>query len=154
MHETTLNVINPDALLNAFNDLNCGKLNVAELSSKDFEIKQTVTKPLNGYIPPPNFPNCCSTHKRIFQIGVERFDAFPNCCPRHKKLDGANWFKKSNYSYLPYKLVSTISYTWHCIGQCIEKPNWYKEITDYIDYSKNSYGLFPDGFGAPFGAEL
>ncbi len=55
---------------------------------------------------------------------------------------------------MPEKLITTNSYTWHCISKCIENLNWYKEITDYIEYTKGSYGQLPDGYGSPFGLEL
>lgn len=149
-----IHFINPKSLINALSDINCGKKFVGELPSKDFEIRQTETKPLKDFIAPENFPNCCEYHKSLFKIGLDRFSNFPNCCEHHKKLNSAGWFKKSNYSYLPLKLVTTLAHTNHCISQCISNPNWFKEITDYIDYTKGSYGQFPDGYGAPLGLEL
>ena len=134
--------------------MDCGKLHIAQISSEDFEIKQELTQPLDGYEAPIGFPNCCENHTQIFEIGAERFEAFPNCCQGQKNLNSAKWFKRTNYSYLPEKLVTTISYTWHCISKCIENIDWYKEITDYIEYTKGSYGQFPDGYGSPFGLEL
>ena len=150
----TINVINPEAFINAFDDMNCGKTHIAQISSEDFEIKQEETQPLKGYETPKGFPNCCENHKNIFRIGVERFADFPNCCAGHKNLNKAKWFKKVNYSYMPMKLVNTLSFTWHCIAKCMDNPNWYKEITDYIEYTKGSFGQFPHGYGAPLGAEL
>lgn len=150
----TMNIINPEAFLKAFDDMNCGNTHVAQISSKDFEAKQWNTKPLDGYKAPKGFPYCCENHKQILKIGIDRFAAFPNCCTAHKNLNSAEWFKKENYSYLPEKLVTTIAYTWHCISKCIDNKNWYKEITDYIVYTKNSYGQLPDGYGPPFGVEL
>lgn len=149
-----MNIINAKAFLNALEAVNCGESDIAHISSEDFEIKQSSTKPLEGYKAPVGFPNCCENHQQIFQIGLDRFNAFPNCCERHRKLNSAKWFKKENYSYLPDKLVTTVAYTWHCISKCIEKPDWFKEITDYIEYTKASYGQFPDGYGSQFGLEL
>lgn len=149
-----MNIINVEAVLNAFEAVSCGKVYVAQISSKDFEIQQEETQPLEGYQAPEGFPNCCESHKQIFKIGIERFAAFPNCCAGHKKLNTAKWFKKENYFYLPEKLVTTIAYTWHCISKCIENPEWFKEITDYIEYTKGSYGQLPDGYGSPLGLEL
>jgi hypothetical protein len=150
----TINVINPEAFIRAFKDMNCGKTYVAQISAEDFEIKQEETQPLEGYEAPPGFPNCCEKHKEILRIGVERFNEFPNCCSGHKKLNNVKWFKKDNYSYMPMKLVNTLSFTWHCIAKCLNNPKWYKEITDYIEYTKGSFGQFPEGFGSPLGAEL
>lgn len=150
----TLNVINVENFIKAMSDLQCGKTEVAQISSLDFELKQYVTQPLEGYKEPKNFPNCCGKHKQLLQIAKERFDAFPNCCDGHRNLGAAPWFKKDTYAYMPLKLVTTIAYTWHCIAKHIESDDWYKKITDYIDYTVNSYGQFPDGFGAPIGLAL
>ena len=146
-----MNVINPKAFIQAFEDMQCGKVHVAQLSSKDFEIKHEDTQPLHEYSAPEGFPNCCNYHKELLKIGIEIYNAFPNCCEGHKKLIGQSWFKKERYAYLPLKLVTTISYTVYCIGRCIEHTNWFKEITDYIDYTQRSYGQFPEGFGSPLG---
>ena len=149
-----INVIDPDAFLQSFKDYDCGKNNLIEFSAKIFEAKQHETFPLEGYEPPANFPFCCENHKGIFNIGLEHLEKFPNCCEAHKKLNSAKWFNKKEYSYLPLKLVNTISYTFHCIGKCIDNDNWYKEITDYIEITRNGYGQFPEGYGAPLGLHL
>lgn len=150
----TLNVINAENFLKAINDMHCGRTEIAQISSLDFELKQYTTQPLEGYEPPESFPNCCGKHKQLLQMGKERFDAFPNCCDNHRKLNAAPWFKKEAYAYMPVKFVTTISYTWHCIAKHIESDDWYKKITDYIEYTRKSYGQFPDGFGAPVGLAL
>lgn len=134
-----ISIINPEAFINAFEDMNCGKTHIAQISCEDFEIKQEETQPLEGYETPNRFPNCCEKHKEIWKIGAERFEKFPNCCDGHKNLNRAKWFKKTDYAYLPMKLVTTLSYTWHCIGRCLANSNWYKEITDYIDYTNSIY---------------
>ncbi|MBC6491716.1 hypothetical protein ACFSQD_11665 [Flavihumibacter stibioxidans] len=147
----TLNVINAENFIKAMSDMQCGKTEIAQISSLDFELKQYITKPIEGYEEPKNFPNCCGKHRQLLQFGKERFEAFPNCCDNHRKLNAAAWFKKEAYAYMPLKLVTTIAYTWHCIAKHIESDDWYKNITDYIEYTRKSYGQFPDGFGAPIG---
>ena len=154
-----LNIINPTSFITSLEDYNCGKTSFVELNTKDYEIRYEETRPLAGYKIPINeetgekFPNCCPSHKNLFQIGLEKFSKFPNCCEPHKKLLSANWFNKDNYSYYPLKFVTTLAYTFHCINKCIETPNWYKEITDYIEYTRQSYGQLPEGYGSPFGLE-
>lgn len=149
-----MNIINPENFIKAFDDMQCGRTNVAQISSQDFELKQFTTQPLHGYEAPKNFPNCCGKHKQLVQNAAARFDSFPDCCENHRRLNSAPWFKKQNYAYLPQKLVTTVAYTWHCIAKNIESDDWYKKITDYIEYTRKSYGQFPDGFGAPFGLAL
>mgnify|MGYP000170231718 CR=1 FL=1 len=146
--------INTDALIKGFHDIKCGEAEIILIDKKDFEIPQNTTHPLPGFEFPENFPNCCPAHKKILKIANEKFNKFPNCCNNHKKLNTALWFKKSNYSYYPLKVVQTLAYTWYCISKCIDNTNWYKEITDYIDLTALSYGQLPDGYGPPVGIEL
>lgn len=149
-----LHITNPDAFIKAFENLDGCTNHIAEISSRDFEAKQFETAPIKGYETPEGFPNCCEGHKAIYNIGLERFSKFPNCCEHHKKLNGAKWFRKDNYSYLPIKLAQTVAYTCNCIAMNLEKSDWYKIITDYIDYTFYSFGQFPDGYGSPFGVDL
>lgn len=147
-------VTNPEVLIKAFEDVQCGRKYAAQISSKDFALLQYETQPLKGYQAPKNFPLCCNSHKSILKQAVNRFEAFPNCCEHHKKLNTAEWFKKSDYAYMPLKVVTTVAYTLDCVFRCIENPNWYKEITDYIDATIKSFGQLPDGFGSPVGIEI
>lgn len=149
-----INVVNAEPVIKALQDWANGKVHLAEISAKDIEFKQTDTEPLEGYEMPKDFPYCCESHKQIFQAGADWLAKFPNCCEAHARLNKAKWFNKNNYSYLPLKLVTTVVYTFHCISKCIDNPNWYNEITHYIDYTKQSYGQLPEGFGAPVGVEL
>lgn len=153
-------IINPEAVLQAFTDFECGKTYAIEIKSKDFNTLQREIKPLPGYEPPVNketgakFPFCCENHKAIFQMAKDYYDRFPDCCEWHKNLLTANWFDKKNYAYVPFKVVNTIQYTFHCISKCIENDNWYNEITDYISEIIKSYGHPPDGFGEPVGLNI
>ncbi|MEO6488615.1 MAG: hypothetical protein ABIO04_01635, partial [Ferruginibacter sp.] len=149
-----MKIINPEAVVKSFEDFSCGKTHMVFLNTKDFEIPQSPTYPLKEYKEPENFPNCCPYHSELMKISNEKFDKFPDCCERHKKLKTAQWFNKSNYSYLPLKVVTTLAYTIHCISKCLESENWYREITDYIDVTMYSYGQLPQGFGSPVGIEL
>jgi hypothetical protein len=84
----------------------------------------------------------------------KEFERFPNDSEDHKKLNDVNWFNTADYSYVPTKVVLTLEYTLHCVSNCINKDNWLKEITDYIDYTVISYGELPKGFGLPVGLDL
>ncbi|HVM86690.1 MAG TPA: hypothetical protein VMT76_00785 [Puia sp.] len=149
-----INVINPEEFVKAFQDISSGKAQIGQISTKAFEIKHYDTQPVNGHELPKDFPNCCAFHTELFQMGTARYEKLPNCCEPHKRLNQAKWFKKENYAYFPMKLVTTLAYSWHCVKASIDKPEWYKEITDYLDYSMRSYGQLPDGFGPPVGIEL
>jgi len=146
-----IEIINPDAFFRSYREYQSGKSNYAELNGKDFAIRQFETYPAGDFEFPPNFPDCCKWHRLIYDQAVEKFDSFPNCCEPHKKLIHERWFDKVNYTYMPLKVLNTIVYTLECIKSNIDHPNWYKEITDYIQYSIDSYGQFPVGYGSPIG---
>lgn len=153
-HFGDINVINVEPFIKSFLDYQCGKTHIAEISGKDFEIKHFTTQPLEGFAFQPDFPLCCENHKNLLSIGEQKFAEFPNCCELHKNLLKAKWFSKENYAYMPMKFVTALTYTWHCIAKCIKNNNWFKEITDYIELTKNSFGQFPYGYGAPVGLDL
>ena len=89
---------------------------------------------------PENYPECCDYHKTIYSNIQDWFSDFPNCCDSHKALINKSWFSKEKYNHIPYKILLQFFYTTNFINKNIEKPNWYKEITDYIDYILESYG--------------
>lgn len=149
-----MNIINAKSFIEAVNKMHCGETPIAQINSSDFVLEQENTFPLPGFEPKPGYPHCCNNHTELFNIGLERFMKFPDCCDRHRQLHSASWFKKEDYSYLPRKIVDTVSFTMHCIGECIEKPHWYKEITDYIYYTAQSFGQFPENYGPPLGLEI
>ncbi|MBD0349596.1 MAG: hypothetical protein ICV65_00425 [Flavisolibacter sp.] len=146
------NIINPQALIKAMEHVERGEF--GQLSNEDFEIEQCDVQPLEGYAAPTNFPDCCSYHKTLLQIGKDSYNSFPDCCAAHQRLSTAPWFRKEKYAYLPEKLVNTMDYTRHCILTSIDNEDWYKRITDYIDETKASYGQLPAGYGPPVGLAL
>ena len=98
------------------------------------------TKPFAEYELPKNFPNCCSYHSDVKKRLAAWMDKFPNCCANHKKLISKSWFKKEKYIHIPDKILIQLSYTENFITKIIETDNWYKEITDYIEYTIDSFG--------------
>lgn len=144
-------IINPAKFSHSYQEFINGKQEFAEISSKDFMIPQFDVEPIAGFVAPEHFPNCCQVHKNIYQQALEKFNDFPNCCDAHKPIAQQGWFDKSEYMYLPMKIVTTITYTMDCIGRSISNVDWYKEITHYIKETIDSYGQFPHGFGSPLG---
>lgn len=98
------------------------------------------TEPHTDYITPENFPDCCSFHSSVKKQSEEWMEKFPNCCDNHKKLILKPWFSKEKYSHVPVKIITQLSYTENFISKNIEKENWYKEITDYVVYTIESFG--------------
>ena len=149
-----MHVIKPESLLNALLSMNNGTTHLAEIPATDFIIEQFTTRPLNGFDMQKVLPSNSEALANLMQIANAKMAKFPDCCKRHAKLHGAPWFNKEHYNYVPQKFINTLAYTWHCIGECIEHENWFKEITDYIEYTIQSYGQLPDGYGSSVGIEL
>lgn len=144
-----IDIINETALERLLQEYNENR--IAQISSKDFQVRERKTRPLPGFEFPEKFPWCCITHRKILDNALDHFLKFPNCCGDHRKLKTANWFKKSEYAYIPIKSILVFIYTCHCIESNIDKPDWLQRITDYIEYTNNSFGQFPEGYGAPLG---
>lgn len=153
MDQSNIYIIDPKEFAKALLEKDKNGNVFAQVDAAFFGIRESEIKPLDGFVFPENFPNavCC---KAAYQDAIDLFAKFPNCCDDHKKLNDAKWFKKDDFAYMPLKLATAIVYTFHCIDSCIENENWYKEITDYIEYAQMSFGSLPKGFGASFGLTL
>lgn len=100
------------------------------------------TKPFDdNYSPPENFPNCCKFHSSIKEQSEDWIKNFPDCCESHKKIKSKYWFKKENYLNIPEKIVRQLSYTENFIANNLMKDIWFKDITDYISYTIESFGM-------------
>lgn len=154
------NIINREHFLAALNDFNCGKTPFIEVDAKDFEKLFFEVKPTKDYQTPVNeetgeeLPNCCEGHKKLFKDTQDWFNKFPMCCETHQKLSTAKWFKKENYANVALKVVQQVAYTAHHINKQIDSPDWYKEITDYIEYNYQSFGNLPTGYGCAVGLDI
>lgn len=117
-----------------------------EIDAEHFTLSAFETKPIEGYEAPTNketgeqFPNCCPFHKSVFEGAESWFSKFPNCCDQHKAMVSKWWYNKVNYSGIAEKIVKQLSYTEHHISERINIDDWYKDITDYIEYNVSSFG--------------
>jgi len=117
-----------------------------EIDAENFTLSAFDTKPIEGYELPVNketgeqFPNCCPFHKSVFEISESWFSKFPNCCDQHRAMVSKWWYNKANYSGIAEKIVKQLSYTEHHISEQINIDDWYKDITDYIEYNVSSFG--------------
>lgn len=118
-----------------------------ELDVKSLRITPFQTNPIEGYKATINsetnekFPKCCEFHQKSFENIEKWFVKFPNCCEGHIQMSKEKWFNKEDYYGLPFKIIQQISFTEYQIASKIEDENWFKEITDYIDYTVSSYGI-------------
>lgn len=117
-----------------------------ETDAEHFSLSQFEIKPIEGYEAPKNketgesFPNCCPFHKSVFKGAESWFSKFPNCCDQHKGMVSKWWYNKANYSGIAKKITKQLSYTEHHISERINIDDWYKDITDYIEYNVSSFG--------------
>lgn len=117
-----------------------------EIDAEHFTLSAFETKPIEGYEAPTNketgeqFPNCCPFHKSVFEGAESWFSKFPNCCDQHKAMVSKWWYNKANYTGIAEKIVKQLSYTEHHISERINIDDWYKDITDYIEYNVSSFG--------------
>ena len=111
-----------------------------EIDGKKIHMRPRICKPIEGYKPHDNFPNCCDYHKEASKGVKQWYRKFPDCCEPHRKMMKAKWFDKKIYAKLPKKIIDDLSYTEYHISKRIEKSNWYVDITNYIDYIVWSYG--------------
>lgn len=117
-----------------------------EIDAEHFTLSAFETKPIEGYEAPTNketgeqFPNCCPFHKSVFEGAESWFSKFPNCCDQHKAMVSKWWYNKANYTGIAEKIAKQLSYTEHHISERINIDDWYKDITDYIEYNVSSFG--------------
>jgi hypothetical protein len=113
---------------------------------KDAALLPSDVRPIEGYEVPKNektgdlLPNCCPFHKQVYEDAINWFNKFPNCCDIHRSFIGKSWFNKNNYTGLPQKIVNQISFTEYHIEKQKDIPDWYKDITDYIEYNIWGFG--------------
>ncbi len=148
-----LNIINQKAVEKAVDEYKKHGMALA-IDNTMFEIEPYCLPPYPGLKLKPDFPNCCEFHQSVFEAAVNYLILFPNCCKYHKPLIGQKWFQKQKYNDFPIRLLKTLVNTESCIESNIEKENWYKAITDYIEIAIMSMGQFPAGFGSAMGLQL
>lgn len=111
------------------------------------------TKPIQGCILPVNadtgeqFPNCCEIHQRMVLELSEWFEKFPNCCKHHSELAANGIISKEQYTGIVEKIIIQFWYTQDCITRKIENEDWFDEITEYIEYTIDSFGFSEIGAG-------
>lgn len=143
-----------EPLLASAKRVESGKDSLINMPASSFELGAYLVPPPLGFQFPRNFPYCCEYHTDQFTRAQQVYENFPTCCDGHRRLAKTKWFRKLNYIYVPFKIVSQISYLHDTICQYHFHPNWRKEIADYIDYSIRSFGQFPDGYGSPVGLSM
>lgn len=98
---------------------------------------------------------CQITLKQITKTLTDKFEGkgetapFPFCCEAHSNLLKFEEFDRSLFINVPKMTATKIVYTNQHIANNHHNENWYKIITDYIDYIVESFGQMPKDCGEP-----
>jgi hypothetical protein len=136
----------------------CGKNIGWVLSNKDgIFIPPSEMQPIEGE---HNLTTCEGCKKQLSEL-TNRFtlwiegkhkegaNPFPYCCEWHKKLLTVKEFNRAYFNTVPEMAAKKVIYTKQLIINKQNSDNWYKEITDYIELTVESFGQMPTGCGAP-----
>lgn len=113
------------------------------------------TKPTKGEHDYNTCENCQKNIKTIHQNLTNRFEGtenkrgFPYCCAYHSNLAKTKDYKRADFVNAPELTAKKIIYTHQHIQNNYKTDNYYKEITDYIEYTVNSFGQMPNDCGEP-----
>jgi hypothetical protein len=90
--------------------------------------------------------------REAFTIKYEGNDknlAFPLCCQHHSHLAKLKDFDRAAFHNVPEMVSRKIVYTKQHILNNHNSENWYKIITDYIEWAVESFGKMPKDCGEP-----
>jgi len=73
--------------------------------------------------------------------------SFPFCCSQHSNLLKVKEFNRASFTNVPVMVARKIIYTNQHIINNHSSENWYKVITDYIEWVIESFGQMPKGCG-------
>lgn len=113
------------------------------------------TKPTTGEHDYNSCKNCQSNLKEITRVLTERFEGtdekkgFPHCCTLHANLIKIKEYNRADFINAPELTAKKVIYTQQHIENNHKEENYYKEITDYIEYTVESFGQMPKGCGEP-----
>jgi len=79
--------------------------------------------------------------------GNEQKKGFPFCCSHHSNLVKVKQFERAFFVNVPVMVVKKILYTNQHIINNHSSENWYKVITDYIEWAVESFGKMPNDCG-------
>ena len=132
----------------------CGKVigfqtNITEYEAP-FEIEPTTGE--------HDFTTCETCQKNLAEFtkiltvkfeGNGQKKGFPLCCSYHSKLVKVKQFSRASFTNVPIMVARKIVYTLQHIENNHSSENWYKVITDYIEWVVDSFGKMPKNCGEP-----
>ena len=133
----------------------CGKTIAWQMNTDGAYEKPFETKPTTGEHDYKTCNGCQSVLKELIKRLTDKFEgngqkkAFPLCCKGHAALNDLKEFDRASFVGIPEMVAKKILYTNQHIINYQDKENYYKEITDYIDYTVESFGQMPTKCGEP-----
>lgn len=127
----------------------CGKPVAWQMDCKIYEPPYE-TIPTTGE---HNFNKCEGCQKNLQQLreelqslfnGTKEKTGFPLCCEYHIELAKFPTFNRNDFVQVPDWTAKKIIYTRQHIINNILSENYYEEITNYIDYTIDSFGQTPN----------
>jgi len=79
--------------------------------------------------------------------GNQQKKGFPFCCSYHSNLVKVKEFNRALFANVPVMVAKKIIYTNQHIINNHSTENWYKGITDYIEWTVESFGQMPNDCG-------
>lgn len=133
----------------------CGKTVMWQMDLNGAYETPFKTEPTTGEHDFNTCEDCQNTRKELIKRLTEKFNGteqnqgFPFCCSHHPNLTKVKEFNRASFVPVPEMVADKIIYTNQHITNNHENENYYKDITDYIDYTVESFGQMPNSCGEP-----
>lgn len=129
----------------------CGKPVMWQVDVNGAFEKPFETQPTEGEHDFNTCEGCQKTLKELIKRLTERFEGnhkdgakpFPFCCTHHSELTKLKEFNRADFISVPEMVARKIIYTNSHIKNNHQSETYYKDITDYIDYTVESFGQMP-----------
>lgn len=129
----------------------CGKPVMWQLDINGAFEKPFETQPTEGEHDFTTCEGCQKTLKKLIKRLTEKFEGnhkdgakpFPFCCTHHSELTKLKEFNRADFVGVPEMVARKIIYTNSHIKNSHQSQTYYKDITDYIDYTVESFGQMP-----------
>lgn len=129
----------------------CGKPVMWQIDINGAFEKPFETQPTEGEHDFNTCESCQKTLKELIKRLTERFEGnhkdgakpFPFCCTHHSELTKLKEFNRADFISVPEMVARKIIYTNSHIKNNHQSETYYKDITDYIDYTVESFGQMP-----------
>lgn len=129
----------------------CGKPVMWEMDINGAFEKPFETHPTEGEHDFNTCEGCQKTLKELIKQLTEKFEGshkdgakpFPFCCTHHSELTKLKEFNRADFVGVPEMVARKIIYTNSHIKNNHQSETYYKDITDYIDYTVESFGQMP-----------